>query len=71
MSPKILIMLHMLLISSVYAENMKWGPNPDLVDEVDKIQGRENNKMAVVIQGEDIMLECRVKSTSDPPKNIV
>jgi len=71
MSPNIRTTLHMLLISSVYAENMKWGPNPDLVDEVDKIQGRENNKMAVVMQGEDIRLECRVTATSDPPKNIV
>jgi len=71
MSPNIRTMLHMLLISSVYSENMKWGPNPDLVDEVDKIQGRENNKMAVVMQGEDIMLECRVTATSNPPENIV
>jgi len=71
MSPNIRTMLHMLLISSVYSENMKWGQNPDLVDEVDKIQGRENNKMAVVMQGEDIRLECRVTATSDPPENIV
>jgi len=64
-------LLHLLLLSSVSAENMKWGPDPDLVDEVDKIQGRENNKMAVVMQGQDITFECRVTFTTDPPKNIV
>jgi len=64
-------LLRLLLLSSVSAENMKWGPDPDLVDEVDKIQGRENNKMAVVMQGQDITFECRVTFTTDPPKNIV
>jgi len=64
-------LLRLLLLSSVCAENMKWGPHADLVDEVDKIQGRENNKMAVVMQGQDIRFECRVTFTTDPPKNIV
>jgi len=64
-------LLRLLLLSSVSAENMKWGPHADLVDEVDKIQGRENNKMAVVMQGQDIRFECRVTFTTDPPKNIV
>jgi len=64
-------LLHLLLLSSVSAENMKWGPHADLVDEMGKIQVRENNKMAVVMQGQDITFECRVTFTTDPPKNIV
>jgi len=60
-----------LLISYVLSENMDWGPHPDLVDEANKIQGRENNKRMVVMQGDDIELECRVTFTSNPPNKII
>jgi len=59
------------VLSSVCAENMFWGQHPNLVDETNKIQGRENNKRAVVMHGESITLECTVTSTSDPPNNII
>jgi len=63
--------LLVLLVSHVWSENMDWGPHPDLVDEANKIQGRENNKRMVVMQGDDIKLECRVTFTSDPPNKII
>jgi len=69
--------LHILVVffctaplSLICAENMFWGQHVDLVEETNKIQGRENNKRAVVMPGESITLECTVTSTSDPPNKI-
>jgi len=67
--PRLLCLL--LLPVAVLTENMEWGTHADLVDEVDKIQGRENNKRVVLMQGEDIMLECIVSFTSEPASKIV
>jgi hypothetical protein len=67
--PRLLCLL--LLPVAVLTENMEWGTHADLVDEVDRIQGRENNKRVVLMQGENIMLECIVAFTSDPASKIV
>eukprot|EP00092_Neocalanus_flemingeri_P017460 GFUD01018888.1.p1 GENE.GFUD01018888.1~~GFUD01018888.1.p1 ORF type:complete len:245 (+),score=73.60 GFUD01018888.1:64-798(+) len=60
----------MLAMPSVMAEQMDWGDNPDLVEEADTIEGRENYKIMVVIEGENIDLECQVLSTSEPVSDI-
>jgi len=67
----LLVFFGMAPLSLVCAENMYWGQHVDLVDETNKIQGRENNKRAVVMPGESITLECTVTSTTDPPNNII
>ena len=66
-------LLCLLLLSpvAVLTENMEWGTHADLVDEVDRIQGRENNKRVVLMQGENIKLECIVAFTSEPASKIV
>eukprot|EP00092_Neocalanus_flemingeri_P002396 GFUD01002562.1.p1 GENE.GFUD01002562.1~~GFUD01002562.1.p1 ORF type:complete len:476 (+),score=94.20 GFUD01002562.1:97-1524(+) len=60
----------MLTLSTVLAEQMQWGDNPDMVEEANDIEGREKDKIMVVIEGEDMDLECQVLSTSDPVSDI-
>ena len=54
------------LLPSVWSEQMDWGDNPYLVDESVTIQGREHIKLAVVMVGGSIDLECQVTFTSEP-----
>eukprot|EP00092_Neocalanus_flemingeri_P028573 GFUD01031029.1.p1 GENE.GFUD01031029.1~~GFUD01031029.1.p1 ORF type:complete len:298 (-),score=87.42 GFUD01031029.1:6-899(-) len=61
----------MLALTTVMTEQMDWGDNPDLVEEANIIEGRENYKIMVVIEGENIDLECQVLSTSEPVSDIV
>eukprot|EP00092_Neocalanus_flemingeri_P069083 GFUD01084565.1.p1 GENE.GFUD01084565.1~~GFUD01084565.1.p1 ORF type:complete len:320 (-),score=90.03 GFUD01084565.1:6-965(-) len=60
----------MLALPYVMAEQMDWGDNPDLVEEANTIEGRENYKIMVVIEGENIDMECQVLSTSEPVSEI-
>eukprot|EP00092_Neocalanus_flemingeri_P033245 GFUD01036152.1.p1 GENE.GFUD01036152.1~~GFUD01036152.1.p1 ORF type:complete len:326 (-),score=86.75 GFUD01036152.1:715-1692(-) len=60
----------MLALPSLMAEQMDWGDNPNMVEEANYIEGRENVKIMVVIEGEDIELECHVLSTSYPVSEI-
>eukprot|EP00092_Neocalanus_flemingeri_P011850 GFUD01012779.1.p1 GENE.GFUD01012779.1~~GFUD01012779.1.p1 ORF type:complete len:305 (+),score=88.90 GFUD01012779.1:157-1071(+) len=61
----------MLALTTVMTEQMDWGDNPDLVEEANIIEGRENYKIMVVIEGENTDLECQVLSTSEPVSDIV
>ena len=60
----------LLLLSSVMSEQMDWGENRYLVDESVTIQGREHIKLAVVMLGGTIDLECQVAFTSEPVSKI-
>ena len=60
-----------MFLSFARSENMDWGPQADLVEEANKIQGRENNKRMVVMKGENINLECKVTFTSSPANLII
>eukprot|EP00092_Neocalanus_flemingeri_P105720 GFUD01135535.1.p1 GENE.GFUD01135535.1~~GFUD01135535.1.p1 ORF type:complete len:268 (-),score=38.60 GFUD01135535.1:50-853(-) len=65
-----LSMLVSLYSVSVLGVQIFWGDNPDLVDQSNPRQGKEDIKLMVSLVGDNIDLQCLVVQARQPVRNI-